>query len=93
MTARSDETTAGEVARRRLLDGTAAEEHTIESAGMSTSYLAVGDGPPLVLLHGPGEFKERWGSSPRRTVGTSSTDDRHDGHIPNHVDSTAGHRL
>ena len=26
-------------------------------------------------------------------TGTSSTGDRHDGHIPNHVDSTAGHRL
>jgi len=60
MTARRDETSAGEVARRRLLDGAALEEHTSELAGMSTSYLAAGDGPPLVLLHGPGEFKERW---------------------------------
>ncbi len=60
MTARTDENTAGEVARRQLLDGATVEEHAIESAGMSTSYLAAGDGPPLVLLHGPGEFKERW---------------------------------
>jgi pimeloyl-ACP methyl ester carboxylesterase len=60
MSARTNENTAGEVARRRLLDGTAAEEHMIESAGMATSFLAGGDGPPLVLLHGPGEFKERW---------------------------------
>lgn len=45
MTARNDETMAGEVARRQLLDGTVAEEHTIESAGMSMSYLAVGRRP------------------------------------------------
>ena len=32
MTARTDETTAGEVARRRLLDGATVEEHTIESS-------------------------------------------------------------
>lgn len=60
MTARTDGAARGEIARRRLLDRTAAEEHTIEPAGMSTAYLAAGDGPPLVLLHGPGEFKERW---------------------------------
>lgn len=60
MTARTDEVSAGEAARRRLLDGAAVEEHTIELAGMSTSYLAAGNGLPLVLLHGPGEFKERW---------------------------------
>lgn len=30
MTVRSDENTAGEVARRQLLDGATVEEHTIE---------------------------------------------------------------
>jgi pimeloyl-ACP methyl ester carboxylesterase len=51
---------AGEAARQRLLAGVTLEDCTVELAGISTSYLAAGDGPPLVLLHGPGEFKERW---------------------------------
>ncbi len=60
MNTRADETTVGEASRRRLLAGVAVEDHTVEFADISTSYLAAGDGPPLVLLHGPGEFKERW---------------------------------
>ena len=47
-------------ARQLLLDGLDATEHTVELAGISTAVLEAGSGPPLVLLHGPGEFKERW---------------------------------
>jgi pimeloyl-ACP methyl ester carboxylesterase len=60
MNTRADGTTVGEAARRLLLAGVAVEDHTVELAGISTAYLAAGGGPPLVLLHGPGEFKERW---------------------------------
>ncbi len=47
-------------ARSRLLDGLDATERTVDLAGIPTAVLAAGSGPPLVLLHGPGEFKERW---------------------------------
>lgn len=50
----------GEAARQRLLADVAVTEHTAVLNSISTAYLAAGDGPPLVLLHGPGEFKERW---------------------------------
>lgn len=50
----------GESARRLLLAGLDAEELTVDLAGVATAILEAGDGPPLVLLHGPGEFKERW---------------------------------
>ncbi len=60
MSTHSGEISAGEHARRLLIAGAGVEEHTIELAAMSTSYLAAGEGPPLILLHGPGEFKERW---------------------------------
>lgn len=50
----------GESARRQLLAGLDVTEKTVELAGIPTAILEAGDGPPLVLLHGPGEFKERW---------------------------------
>jgi pimeloyl-ACP methyl ester carboxylesterase len=50
----------GETARRRLLEGLDITEQTVELAGIRTAILETGGGPPLVLLHGPGEFKERW---------------------------------
>jgi len=49
-----------ESARRQLLAGLDVEELTVDLAGAATAILEAGDGPPLVLLHGPGEFKERW---------------------------------
>lgn len=52
--------TTGESARRQLLVGLDIMEQTVELAGIRTAILETGDGPPLVLLHGPGEFKERW---------------------------------
>ncbi|MFD7324713.1 alpha/beta fold hydrolase [Streptomyces sp. NPDC059875] len=46
--------------RERLLAGFPATERRIDLAGIPTAVLAGGDGPPLVLLHGPGEFAATW---------------------------------
>lgn len=35
-------------------------ERRLESAGVSTAVLEGGDGQPIVLLHGPGEFAAKW---------------------------------
>jgi pimeloyl-ACP methyl ester carboxylesterase len=50
----------GTTARERLLARLPVEERRLELAGISTSLLEGGDGPPLVLLHGPGEFAGKW---------------------------------
>ena len=41
-------------ARRQLLAGVLVTERRIDLADISTAILEGGDGPPLVLLHGPG---------------------------------------
>ena len=46
--------------RERILAPIPLEDHRIEAAGISTAVLQGGDGPPLVLLHGPGEFAATW---------------------------------
>jgi pimeloyl-ACP methyl ester carboxylesterase len=46
--------------RERLLAGLPVTERRLELAGISTPVLEGGDGPPLVLLHGPGEFAAKW---------------------------------
>lgn len=46
--------------RARLLDGLPVREERMELAGIDTAVLVGGDGPPLVLLHGPGEFGAKW---------------------------------
>lgn len=60
MTRADNTATARAAARQRLLADIAVTDHTAVLNGISTAYLEAGDGPPLVLLHGPGEFKERW---------------------------------
>jgi pimeloyl-ACP methyl ester carboxylesterase len=50
----------GESARLQLLAGLDVIDQTVDLAGIPTAILETGDGPPIVLLHGPGEFKERW---------------------------------
>jgi pimeloyl-ACP methyl ester carboxylesterase len=50
----------GETARRRLLSGMPVKERRLKLAGVSTAVLEGGDGPPVVLLHGPGEFACKW---------------------------------
>ena len=41
--------------RRRLLTGVPVDERRLELAGLATTVLEGGVGPPIVLLHGPGE--------------------------------------
>jgi pimeloyl-ACP methyl ester carboxylesterase len=47
-------------ARERLLAGLPVTESRRELAGVSTAVLEGGDGPSVVLLHGPGEFAAGW---------------------------------
>ncbi len=46
--------------RRQLLARSSATDTTISVAGVTTGVLWAGDGPPMVLLHGPGEFGGTW---------------------------------
>jgi pimeloyl-ACP methyl ester carboxylesterase len=47
-------------AREQLLTGIDVSEQRLTLAGVSTAVLEGGDGPPVVLLHGPGEFAAKW---------------------------------
>ena len=47
-------------ARRRLLAGLPVTERRLELATIDTAVLEGGEGPPLVLLHGSGEFAALW---------------------------------
>jgi len=46
--------------RERLLEGLPVDERRLDLAGISTPILEGGEGPPLVLLHGPGEHAVKW---------------------------------
>src|SRR4249919_1090969 len=46
--------------REKLLEGTPVTERRLDLAGISTAVLEGGEGPPVVLLHGPGEFAAKW---------------------------------
>jgi pimeloyl-ACP methyl ester carboxylesterase len=46
--------------RAQLLEGIPVAERRLELAGVSTALLVGGDGPPIVLLHGPGESAVNW---------------------------------
>jgi pimeloyl-ACP methyl ester carboxylesterase len=50
----------GDVTRERLLAGIPVTERRLELAGVSTAVLEGGEGPPVVLLHGPGECAAKW---------------------------------
>lgn len=47
-------------ARDRVLAGLPVTEYRRELAGVPTAVLEGGEGPPVVLLHGPGEFAATW---------------------------------
>lgn len=51
---------AAESARERLVADLPVTERRLELAGVSTAVLEGGAGPPLVLLHGPGEYAAKW---------------------------------
>jgi len=51
---------AGEDVRERLLAGIPVKERRLRLAGVSTAVLEGGDGPPVVLLHGPGANAAHW---------------------------------
>ena len=62
---RQDKTThpersAGHQARDQLLAAMPLAERQLQLAGVSTAVLEGGDGPPVVLLHGQGEFAAVW---------------------------------
>lgn len=46
--------------REQILAPIPLKDRRIQAAGISTAVLEGGDGPPLVLLHGPGEFAATW---------------------------------
>jgi pimeloyl-ACP methyl ester carboxylesterase len=46
--------------RERLLAGVPVTERRLRLAGVSTAVLEGGDGPPVVLLHGPGGSAVHW---------------------------------
>lgn len=50
-----------EDARERMLAGLPVTERRLDPAGVPTAVLEGGDGPPVVMLHGPGEFAALWG--------------------------------
>ena len=52
--------TAAQDARRALLTGLPVTERRLSPAGISTAVLEGGDGPPLLLLHGPGAYGASW---------------------------------
>lgn len=52
--------TAADGTRERLLATLPVTERRLQLAGVSTAVLEGGDGPPVVLLHGPGEFALTW---------------------------------
>ena len=49
-----------DTARQALLTGLPVAERRLDLAGVSTAVLEGGDGPPLVLLHGPGANATHW---------------------------------
>jgi len=46
--------------RERVLQGLPVTERRLKLNGIATAVLEGGDGPPIVLLHGPGEYGAVW---------------------------------
>jgi pimeloyl-ACP methyl ester carboxylesterase len=46
--------------REQLLAAAPVTERRLEPAGIPTAVLTAGDGPPIVLLHGPGAYAASW---------------------------------
>lgn len=56
----SNEATAARAAREQLQAALPVTERRLELAGISTNFLEGGDGPPVVLLHGPFANATHW---------------------------------
>src|SRR5215204_893321 len=56
--------------RERILKDLPVIERRLDLAGVSTSLLEGGEGPPLVLLHGQGGFAAMWGRVIPHLVGS-----------------------
>ncbi len=55
-----DRRAGGSEARARLTEGLPVRERRGDVAGTRTAWLEGGEGPPLILLHGPGESGVNW---------------------------------
>lgn len=51
---------AAEGLRAELIAGLPVTDRTVRAGGLSTAVLVGGAGPPIVLLHGPGEQAAKW---------------------------------
>ena len=60
MTTSEMRVTRAETVRDRLLNGLPMTERRLQLAGVSTAVLEGGVGPPIVLLHGPGEYAPKF---------------------------------
>ena len=49
-----------EATRQRPLGDLTPQDRRLELAGIPTAVLSAGAGSPIVLLHGPGEFSDRF---------------------------------
>jgi pimeloyl-ACP methyl ester carboxylesterase len=58
--ARDERLPATDEIRGRLLADVAASERRLHLAGVSTAVLEAGEGPPVVILHGVGQFAATW---------------------------------
>jgi pimeloyl-ACP methyl ester carboxylesterase len=56
--------------RRKLLDGLPVREHRLELADVSTALLEGGEGPDMLLLHGPAAYGASWQQVLRELVTT-----------------------
>jgi pimeloyl-ACP methyl ester carboxylesterase len=50
----------GHEAHKQLLAALPVTERRLQLAGVSTAVLEGGDGPPVILLHGPGGYAAHW---------------------------------
>jgi pimeloyl-ACP methyl ester carboxylesterase/ubiquinone/menaquinone biosynthesis C-methylase UbiE len=60
MQERRNELPDGKTLREQLLAGLPVTERSMRLGGVSTLVLEGGDGPPIIFLHGPGEYGAKW---------------------------------